>query len=86
MRIVRNVFRVAIYLGALGSLLAGWVLALAWLGISSEDVTPALAMISIPFMLWTGLLGKTSPPPAPSLSKGVGESKVPLHKVERDLG
>ena len=71
MRIVRNVFRVAAYLGACGLLLAGWMVVLAGLGITSENVTPALAMFSIPFMLWTGLLVKTSPP------------RPPLHPMEK---
>ena len=61
MRIVRNVFRVAAYLGACGLLLAGWMVVLAWLGITSENVTPALAMILIPFMLWTGFYGERRP-------------------------
>jgi hypothetical protein len=73
MKLLRNFIRVAIYLGVLGSLFTLWLSLLAWLGISAENVNLAMALIGIPFMLWTGFTA----PPNPFTVGRRGDEKSP---------
>lgn len=58
MRSVRTLIRFAVYVWVAGTLLLVWLIFLARIGVSAGNVTPAWAVVLIPFMLATAFLGE----------------------------